>query len=67
MTSYNVGDVLTYATRLGDQRTVRVTYKSRNIKSFQPGFDGDIIDGPDAGKAAWGYDSQILHVYPATR
>lgn len=56
---YNVGDTITYRAFGGVLRVVRVEEKDPDIKNGQPGFDGTVIEGPDAGMSVWGYDDQI--------
>ena len=55
--TYRVGDIINYHTFTGQVRTVRVT--KRKIVKGKPGFSGVIVDGPEKGYKAWGYDSQI--------
>lgn len=59
---YVAGCEITYETFLGQQRTCRVEAVHADIKGGRPGFDGTIIDGPDAGRTVWGYDDQIVDV-----
>ena len=56
---YEVGDIITYATFGGTERTVEVTLKEDDIKNGRPGFDGKII-GTDM--LVWGYDDQIVRL-----
>lgn len=58
--SYKVGDTVTYIQFGGQRMTVIVTNKERDIKNGRPGFDG--VD--EDGGAWWGYDVQIIDVYP---
>lgn len=65
--TYNVGSVIEYVTPTGRERRVKVAYKSPDIKNGFPGFDGNLIEDPDATPApflgsVWGFDSQITRV-----
>lgn len=64
MMEYNIGDTVVYRTFGGDKRTVRVTFKSDDIKNGRPGFDGVVVSStaglPDT--RVWGYDDQITEV-----
>lgn len=63
---YQPGDVLVYTVMGGGEtRRVRVTATYEDIKNGRPGFDGDLLDGKDAGSrfgSVWGYDDQVLYV-----
>ena len=59
---YQVGDIVTYQPFGGGMRRVRVTHKEPDIKRGEPGFDGVLLGGEDAGELVWGYDDQILMV-----
>jgi len=59
-----IGDVVTYVTFGGGTRTVTVTNVEEDIKNGAPGFDGELVDGPEKGSLVWGYLHQITRVYP---
>jgi hypothetical protein len=50
-----IGDVIIYSTG-SENRTVKVTFVSKDIKNNRAGFDGLTLDG----LSVWGYCSQIV-------
>jgi hypothetical protein len=67
--NYQAGDTLTYSTFGGKPRRIRVTERCEDVKNGRPGFDGFEVNEQGQRVAeydAWGYDSQILEVFPAT-
>lgn len=57
---YGIGDRVAYMSFGYIRRIVEVTFKSEDIKNGQAGFDGVVVNGPEAGTSVWGYDDQIL-------
>jgi hypothetical protein len=62
ISTYETGDVITYRAFGKVLRTVRVSTREPDVKNGRPGFDGQVIDGPERGTDVWGYDSQIEEV-----
>ena len=58
------GDVVTYLTLMGTERTVRVLGTAEI--AGQPAFDGEILGGRADGLRVWGYveDIQSFQVAP---
>ena len=59
---YEVGDIIEYRDFCGGLRKVQVSLRDSDIKNGRPGFDGEVVSGPNAGLSVWGYDSQITRV-----
>lgn len=67
---YEVGDVIVYETRMGEERVLEVEQKNADMNPCdehdnRAGFDGTIVESEcnmDAGDGAWGYDNQITEV-----
>ena len=56
------GTIITYIDFCGGRRKVKVSNTDEDIKNGRPGFDGEVISGPEKGLGCWGYLDQIIHV-----
>lgn len=69
--AYSIGDCVLFRTFMGNAYVVKVTgrfeianpsYVSNHLAGPRPGFDG--INRLDPEMTMWGYDDQIISVYP---
>jgi hypothetical protein len=69
LTDFEIGDIVSYSNYGGEVLRVFVEQKYEDVKKWQPGFAGFLVDGSDKkvsmnGKTidVWGYCYQILSV-----